>query len=59
LEALVCKHIEAVGAQRVTFPALTAASLWEKTGRLAEIGPELIKLKDRHKNEYLLAPVSK
>ncbi|XP_052750772.1 probable proline--tRNA ligase, mitochondrial isoform X2 [Galleria mellonella] len=53
---LIRRHIEAAGAQRITLPALTAESLWERTGRLDEVGVELMKMEDRHGKKYLLAP---
>ncbi|XP_049887130.1 proline--tRNA ligase-like [Pectinophora gossypiella] len=56
LEALVQKHIESTGAQRISFPALASESLWERSGRLAGGGPELMTVKDRHDKKYLLAP---
>ncbi|XP_028174778.1 probable proline--tRNA ligase, mitochondrial [Ostrinia furnacalis] len=56
LETIVRQCVEAAGAQRVTLPSLTAAHLWEKTGRLEDVGSELLTVKDRHKKEYLLAP---
>ncbi|KAM3955802.1 prolyl-tRNA synthetase 2-like protein, mitochondrial [Aphomia sociella] len=56
LTDIIRRHIEAAGAQRVSLPALTAASLWEKTGRLEGGGDELMQVEDRHGKEYLLAP---
>lgn len=56
LETHIRACIEAAGAQRLSLPCLTAASLWERTGRLQDIGPELMKLDDRHGKKYLLAP---
>ncbi|KAG6461502.1 probable proline--tRNA ligase, mitochondrial [Manduca sexta] len=56
LENLIKNCIETTGAQRISLPALTPANLWEKTGRIADIGPELVTLKDRHDKQYLLAP---
>ncbi|XP_063899020.1 probable proline--tRNA ligase, mitochondrial [Helicoverpa armigera] len=56
LEALIISSIETAGAQRMSVPSLTAASLWEKTGRLQEVGPELMRMEDRHGKKYLLAP---
>ncbi|XP_063632339.1 probable proline--tRNA ligase, mitochondrial [Cydia splendana] len=53
LEALVKWHIEAAGGQQVSLPALTAAGLWEKTGRITE---ELLKVQDRHGKKFVLAP---
>ncbi|CAB3245418.1 unnamed protein product [Arctia plantaginis] len=56
LESQIRLCIEEAGAQRVSLPSLTAASLWEKTGRLQAVGPELMKMEDRHGKKYLLAP---
>ncbi|CAH1642528.1 unnamed protein product [Spodoptera littoralis] len=56
LENLIKSCIEAAGGQRMAVPSLTPATLWDKTGRLQEIGPELIKMEDRHGKKYLLAP---
>uniref|UniRef100_A0A2H1WFD1 proline--tRNA ligase n=1 Tax=Spodoptera frugiperda TaxID=7108 RepID=A0A2H1WFD1_SPOFR len=56
LENLIRSCIEAAGGQRMAVPSLTSATLWDKTGRLQEIGPELIKMEDRHGKKYLLAP---
>ncbi|KAI8426678.1 hypothetical protein MSG28_014394 [Choristoneura fumiferana] len=54
LEALVRHRIEEVGGQRLSLPALTAANLWEKTGRMSE---ELLKVQDRTGRSFVLAPV--
>ncbi|KAJ0170088.1 hypothetical protein K1T71_014694 [Dendrolimus kikuchii] len=55
LENITTTCIERTGAQRLALPKLTSAGLWEKTGRI-EIGPELLKVEDRHGKKYLLAP---
>lgn len=57
LEAQIRLSIEEAGGQRMSLPSLTVGSLWEKTGRLHSIGPELMKMEDRHGKQYLLAPV--
>ncbi|KAJ8703842.1 hypothetical protein PYW07_013136 [Mythimna separata] len=56
LELQIRSCIEAAGGQRMSVPSVTAASLWERTGRLHDIGPELMKMEDRHGKKYLLAP---
>ncbi|CAK1587406.1 unnamed protein product [Parnassius mnemosyne] len=56
LEALVIRCIEEAGAQRMSLPSLTAARLWEKTGRLQDVGAELMKVEDRHGKKYILSP---
>ncbi|XP_052745464.1 probable proline--tRNA ligase, mitochondrial [Bicyclus anynana] len=56
LENIIHTCLEEVGAQRLSLPCLTSARLWEKSGRLDDVGPELIKVEDRHGKKYLLAP---
>ncbi|CAH0599425.1 unnamed protein product [Chrysodeixis includens] len=56
LELQIRSCIEAAGAQRMSLPSLTSSALWEKTGRLDEVGPELMKMEDRHEKKFLLSP---
>ncbi|XP_013143882.1 PREDICTED: probable proline--tRNA ligase, mitochondrial [Papilio polytes] len=56
LENLVNQCMEEIGAQRMSLPSLTASKLWEKTGRLQDVGVELLKVEDRHGKKYLLSP---
>ncbi|XP_046975408.1 probable proline--tRNA ligase, mitochondrial [Vanessa cardui] len=56
IENIIHRCLEEVGAQRITLPCLTSAKLWAATGRLDDVGPELIKVEDRHGKKFLLAP---
>ncbi|MCL2455179.1 MAG: proline--tRNA ligase [Micrococcales bacterium] len=56
VEAVVREEMVAAGAQEVHFPALLPREPYEQTGRWAEYGPNLFRLKDRRENDYLLAP---
>ncbi|XP_008551216.1 probable proline--tRNA ligase, mitochondrial [Microplitis demolitor] len=56
LIAIVDNEMTNIGAQKMLLPHLTSAKLWKKTGRLSEMGPELIKLKDRHCDTLILSP---
>ncbi|XP_026744242.1 probable proline--tRNA ligase, mitochondrial isoform X2 [Trichoplusia ni] len=56
LESHIIACIEAAGAQRMSLPSLTSSTLWDKTGRLEEVGPELMKMEDRHQKKFLLSP---
>jgi len=44
------------GCLEVLLPALLPKSLWELSGRWAEYGAELVRLKDRQGREFCLAP---
>jgi prolyl-tRNA synthetase len=48
--------MDAAGFQEVHFPALLPKDPYEATNRWAEYGPDLFRLQDRKKNDYLLGP---
>ena len=56
IEQIVREQMEKFGAFEVRLPVLTQAGIWRESGRWSEMGPELIRLKDRHQNDYCLAP---
>jgi prolyl-tRNA synthetase len=56
VEAIVHEEMQRAGAQQVHFPALLPKEPYEATGRWAEYGDGIFRLKDRKDAEYLLAP---
>lgn len=56
LEKLIDKHMQQVGALKVSLSSLSSQALWEKTNRLEGYGPELFKFNDRKETGYILAP---
>ena len=46
--------MEAIDAVEVFMPALQQAELWQETGRWDAYGPELFRIKDRHRREFAL-----
>jgi prolyl-tRNA synthetase len=56
IEAIVREEMQAIGAQEVHFPALLPREPYEATGRWTEYGPNLFRLQDRKRADYLLAP---
>ncbi|XP_045505978.1 probable proline--tRNA ligase, mitochondrial isoform X1 [Colias croceus] len=56
LEDLIHKCLKDVNAQRISLPCLTSSRLWERSGRLEDVGSELFQVEDRHDKRYLLAP---
>ncbi|MGH3615064.1 MAG: proline--tRNA ligase [Pseudonocardia sp.] len=56
VEQVVREEMDAIGAQEIQFPALLPREPYEATGRWAEYGPLLFRLKDRKGNDYLLGP---
>lgn len=56
IEQIIRREMDAVGAQELLLPALQPAELWEETGRWAQYGKELTRLKDRHNRDFCLGP---
>lgn len=56
VERVIREELEAMGAQEVHFPALLPREPYELTGRWTEYGDAIFRLKDRKKDDYLLAP---
>lgn len=56
IEEIVREEMAAAGAHEVHFPALLPREPYEMTGRWEEYGDALLRLKDRHGADYLLAP---
>jgi prolyl-tRNA synthetase len=56
VERIVREEMEAIGAQELSFPALLPKEPFELTGRWAEYGENIFRLKDRKGADYLLGP---
>ena len=56
IEEIVRQEMDAIGAQEVHFPALLPREPYEATGRWADYGDGMFRLKDRKGNDYLLGP---
>lgn len=53
---IVRNEMDKAGAQEILMPAMQPAELWHESGRYSVYGPELIRLKDRHRREFALGP---
>jgi prolyl-tRNA synthetase len=56
VEAIVREEMNRAGALEVLMPAIHPAELWQESGRWEKIGPDLLRLKDRHQRDYCVAP---
>ncbi len=56
IERIVREEMDAIGGQELHMPIAHPAELWERTGRLADFGPQLIHFKDRTGREFVLGP---
>jgi prolyl-tRNA synthetase len=53
---IVREEMTHAGALEVLLPALQPAELWRRSGRLFQMGPEMIRFHDRHGKEMVLGP---
>ena len=56
IERVIREEMDGAGFQEVHFPSLLPREPYERTNRWSEYGPELFRLQDRKKNDYLLGP---
>ncbi|KAI5810111.1 prolyl-tRNA synthetase 1 [Peziza echinospora] len=56
LEALIDRHMRAVGASKLALSTISSEALWTKSGRLEGAGKEVIRFKDRKDTKYILSP---
>ncbi len=54
IEAVVREEMAAAGCCEVLMPVAQPAELWQESGRWGEVGPELMRLKDRSGREMCL-----
>ncbi len=58
VEAIVREEMDRAGAIELTMPVVQPAELWMETGRFAKMGPELLRIKDRHDRDFVIQPTS-
>ncbi len=58
VESIVREEMNRAGAVELLMPLVQPAELWEETGRWDKMGPELLRVKDRHGRDYAIQPTS-
>ena len=58
VEAIVREEMNRAGAVELTMPVVQPAELWQETGRFAKMGPELLRIRDRHERDFVIQPTS-
>ncbi len=58
VEAIVREEMDRAGAIELTMPVVQPAELWQETGRFGKMGPELLRIKDRHDRDFVIQPTS-
>jgi prolyl-tRNA synthetase len=56
VEAILREEMNRAGALEISMPVAQPAELWQESGRWEKYGPELLRLKDRHQRDFVLAP---
>lgn len=56
IENVIRKVMNKFGGIEVHMPILTNRELWEASGRWSQMGKEMMRMSDRHENEYALGP---
>jgi prolyl-tRNA synthetase len=58
VEAIIRDEMNKAGGIELLMPLVQPAELWQETGRWDKMGPELMRVKDRHGREYAIQPTS-
>ncbi len=58
VEKIIREEMNAAGAVEMTMPVIQPAELWQETGRFDKMGPELLRIKDRHERDFVVQPTS-
>ncbi|MDO8275033.1 MAG: proline--tRNA ligase, partial [Serpentinimonas sp.] len=58
VERIVREEMDAAGAIELSMPVVQPAELWQETGRFEKMGPELLRIQDRHQRDYVVQPTS-
>jgi len=58
VEHIIRTEMNRAGAVELLMPVVQSAELWQETGRFDKMGPELLRVKDRHGRDFIIQPTS-
>src|SRR5690349_15495862 len=58
VEAIIREEMNRAGAVELLMPVIQPAELWQQSGRWTKMGPEMLRVKDRHERDYIVQPTS-
>jgi prolyl-tRNA synthetase len=58
IEMIIREEMNRAGAIELLMPVVQPAELWMESGRWQKMGPELLRLKDRHERDLIVQPTS-
>lgn len=56
VENIVREEMNRSGAQEILMPVIQPSEIWKESGRWDVMGPELMRIKDRHERDFVLGP---
>ncbi|MGD8979073.1 MAG: proline--tRNA ligase [candidate division WOR-3 bacterium] len=56
ISSIIREEMNRIGGQELLMPALSPKEIWEESGRWAEYGDDMFRLKDRKQRDYCLCP---
>ena len=56
VERIIREEMNRAGALEVVMPVIQPAELWQETGRWEKMGPNMLRLKDRHERDFVVGP---
>src|SRR5574343_688581 len=54
VERIVREEMNRAGAIEMTMPVVQPAEYWQETGRFDKMGPELLRIQDRHERQFVI-----
>ena len=56
VQTIVREEMERAGAVELLMPSIQPAELWEESGRWSKMGPQMLKMRDRHDRDFCYGP---
>ncbi|MFZ5522638.1 MAG: proline--tRNA ligase [Pseudomonadota bacterium] len=56
VESVIREEMDRNGGIELLMPAVQPAELWQETGRWDVFGPQMLKIRDRHDNQFCFGP---
>ena len=58
IRAIVKDELDKAGCNEVQLSFVTPIGLWERSGRCETMGKEMLRIQDRHQNDFVLSPTN-
>jgi prolyl-tRNA synthetase len=58
VEKIIHEEMVRAGAIELLMPVVQPAELWQESGRWEKMGPEMMRVKDRHERDFIIQPTS-